>query len=173
MNKRNNKIIAIFKEPWRQHPIKHQLYGHLPPIAKTVQVRWTRHAGHCWRSKNELISDILQWTPSHGRAKARQPARTYIQQLSADTGYSLEDFPGAMDDRDGWWERVRDIRAGRAIFWWWWWWYIYIYIYIIIIIIIPWEFFSSALADGLSMEFEWQQVSSSLQDSSQYFGRSQ
>ena len=29
------------------------------------------------------------------------------------------------------------------------------------------EFFTSALADGFSLEFEWQQVSSSLQDSSQ------
>ena len=35
------------------------------------------------------------------------------------------------------------------------------------------EFFTPALADGLSMEFEWQQISSSLQDSSQYFGRPQ
>ena len=35
------------------------------------------------------------------------------------------------------------------------------------------EFFTSALADGLSLEFEWQQVSSSLLDSSQYPGHSQ
>ena len=31
---------------------------------------------------------------------------TYIQQLCADTGYSLEDLLGVMDDRDSWWERV-------------------------------------------------------------------
>ena len=48
-----------------------------------------------------------------------------------------------------------------------------IIIIIIIIIIYSWEFFTSALADGLSLEFEWQQVSSSLQDSSQYSGRFQ
>ena len=36
-----------------------------------------------------------------------------------------------------------------------------------------WEFFTSALANGLSLEFVCQQVSSSLQDSSQYSGRSQ
>ena len=36
---------------------------------------------------------------------------------------------------------------------------------------IHWEFFMSALADDLSLEFEWQQVSSSLQNSSQYSGR--
>ena len=39
-------------------------------------------------------------------------------------------------------------------------------IIIIIIIIIYSEFFTSALADGLSLVFEWQQVSSSLPDSS-------
>ena len=37
----------------------------------------------------------------------------------------------------------------------------------------PLEFSTSALADGLLLEFEWQQVSSSLQDSSQYSDRSQ
>ena len=33
--------------------------------------------------------------------------------------------------------------------------------------------FTSALADAISLEIEWQQVSSSLQDSSQYSGRFQ
>ena len=55
---------------------KQPLYGHLPPIMKTIQVRRTRHAGHCWRSRDELISDGLLWTPSHGHAKAGWPART-------------------------------------------------------------------------------------------------
>ena len=48
-----------------------------------------------------------------------------------------------------------------------------IVVIIIIIIIIIWEFFKSTLADGLSLESEWQQVFSNLQDSSQYSGRSQ
>ena len=59
-------------------PHKHQLYGHLPPIMKNIQVRRTRHAGHCWRSSDELISDVRIWTPTYGRAKAERPARTYI-----------------------------------------------------------------------------------------------
>ena len=45
-------LRAILNNSWRQHPIRHQLYGHWPPITKTIQVRWTRHAGHCWRSKD-------------------------------------------------------------------------------------------------------------------------
>ena len=43
----------------------------------------------------------------------------------------------------------------------------------IIIIIHTLKLFTSAIADGFSLESEWQQVFSSLQDSSQYSGRSQ
>ena len=52
-------LRAILNQSWRQHPTRHQLYGHLPPITKTIQVRRTRHAGHCWRSRDELIRDVL------------------------------------------------------------------------------------------------------------------
>ena len=82
--------------------------------------------GHCWRSRDELISDVLLWTPTYGRAKAGRPARTYIQQLCEDTGCSPEDLPEAMNDREKWRERVRDICA-TSMTWWWWWIYIYIY----------------------------------------------
>ena len=102
---------AILKNSWRQHPTRHQLYGHLLPITKTIQARRTRHAGHCWRIKDELISDVHLWTPAYGRAKAGRPARSYIQQLCEDTGCSPEDLPEAMNDRKKWREMVRDIRA--------------------------------------------------------------
>ena len=104
-------LRAILNRSWRQHPTKPQLYGHLPPITKTIQIRRSRHAGHCWRSRDELISDVLGWTSSHDRAKAGQPAGTYIQQLCEDTGCSPEDLPEAMNDRGRWRERVRDTRA--------------------------------------------------------------
>ena len=58
-------LQAILNKSGQQHPTTHQLYGHLPPITKTIQVRRTRHAGHCWRSRDELISDVLPWTPPH------------------------------------------------------------------------------------------------------------
>ena len=118
-------LRVILNQSWRQHPTKHQLYGHLPPLMKTIKVRRTRHAGYCWRSRDELISDVLLWTPSYGRAKAGRLARTYIQQLCEDTGCSPEDLPEAMNNREEWRERVRYIRAGGTT--WWWWWYIYIY----------------------------------------------
>ena len=36
-------LRAILNKSWRQHPTKQQLYGHLPPITKTIKVRRTRH----------------------------------------------------------------------------------------------------------------------------------
>ena len=117
-------LQAISKRSWRQHPTKHQLYSHLPPITKIIQVRRTRHAGHRWRSRHELISDVLQWTPTYGRTKAGRPARTYIKQLCEHTGCSSEDLPEAMNDREKWQERVRDILAGGTT-WRWWCWQVY------------------------------------------------
>ena len=69
-------LLAVLNKSWRQHPTKQQLYGHLPPITKTIQVIRTRYAEHSWRSRDELISDILLWIP--GRTKAERSARTYI-----------------------------------------------------------------------------------------------
>ena len=107
-------LRAILKKSWWQHPTKHQLYGHLPSITKTIQVRRTRHAGHCWRSKDELISDVVLRTAAYGQAKAGRPARTYIQQLCEDTGCSPDDLPEAMNDREKWQDRVRDILASST-----------------------------------------------------------
>ena len=47
-----------------------------------------------------------------------------------------------------------------------------LYIYHLFVILFLWTFFAPALADGFSLEFEWQKVSSSLQESSQHSGRS-
>ena len=62
---------------------------------------------------------MLSWTPSHGRAKIGRPARTYIQQLCANTGCSPENLPETIDDREGWRERVRDIHADGTPWRWW------------------------------------------------------
>ena len=58
-----------------------------------------------------MLQKFLLFLYSHGWAKAGWPARTYIQRLCADTGCSPEDLPEAMDNKEGWRERVRDIRA--------------------------------------------------------------
>ena len=115
-------ILNYFEDIYLlQHQIiLHLPTCHLPPITKTIQARRTRHAGHCWRSKDEIVSDVLLWTPAYGQSKAGRSARTFIQQLCDDKGCSPEDLPKAMNDRETWRERVRDIRASRPSWWWWW-----------------------------------------------------
>ena len=110
-------LQAILNKSWKQHPIKQQLYGYLVPISKNIQVRWRREE-HCWRSKGELISDVLLWNSSHGHASFGWPAKTCLQQLCTDSGCSLEDLLGAIDDRNRWSKRVRDICARSATWWW-------------------------------------------------------
>ena len=112
-------LRAILNRSWQQYPTRRQLYGHQPPITKSIQARRTRHAGYCWRSKDEIVSDVLQWTPAYGQSKAGRPTRTFIQQLCDDTGCNPEDLLKAMNDRETWRERVRDIRASRTSWWWW------------------------------------------------------
>ena len=109
-----SKLQAILNKSWKLHSTKQQLYGHLSTISKTIQITWTSHVGHNWRSNDELISNVLLWTPSHGCASVGQPTRTYLQQLYTETGCSLEDLSEAMNDRDKWQERVREIHASSA-----------------------------------------------------------
>ena len=55
-----------------------------------IHIRRTRHS---WRNKDELISNVLQWTSSYWWVIIGWPARTHLQQLCTNTGWSLEDLP--------------------------------------------------------------------------------
>ena len=78
------------------------------PISKSIQIRRTRHTGHCCRRKEGLISDVLLWTPSNGRVSMERQSRTYLQQIFTDTGCNLQDLPEAMSEWDEWQERERE-----------------------------------------------------------------
>ena len=63
-------LRVILNKSWRQRPTRYQLYGHLPSITKTIQVRRTRHAGqahkwctpmdpHIWPGKSRTTSSNI------------------------------------------------------------------------------------------------------------------
>ena len=60
-------LRAILNKSWRQHPTRHQLYGQLPPVTKTIQVRRTRHAGKARTNSSVMYS----YGPPH-MAKQKQ-----------------------------------------------------------------------------------------------------
>ena len=109
-------LQAILNKSWRQRPTKEQLYGHLPPVTKTIKIRRTRHARHCRRSRDELVNYMFLWTPSQGRAKAGRPTRTYICS-------SVPILDVARKTCQKQWTIGRG--ADSATWWWWWWWWIY------------------------------------------------
>ncbi|CAM1310925.1 Uncharacterised protein r2_g2127 [Pycnogonum litorale] len=107
-------LRAILNISWRTHPPKQQLYGKSPPISDILQQRPMRFAGHCWRAKQELASNLLLWTPSHGRTRVGRPATTYVDQLCEDVECLPNDLPNMMLDNKGWRARVKNVRASST-----------------------------------------------------------
>ena len=104
-------LRAALNISWKQHPTKKELYGNIPPISVTIRDRRQRFAGHCWRSKDELASDLLLWQPKHGKKSVGRPCKTYRDQLAEDTGCLPQDLPTLMTDRIIWRERVQECRV--------------------------------------------------------------
>ena len=73
------------------------LYNHPSKMNKTT--------GHCWRSKDKLISDVHLWTHSQCWLICK------TLPLIALHGHRIEDLPGAIDDRDRWRERGKCMLA--------------------------------------------------------------
>ena len=58
-------LRAVLNKFWRQHPTRLQLYGHLPPITKTIQVRRTRHAGTLLEKQGRAHKRCTPVDPPH------------------------------------------------------------------------------------------------------------
>ena len=52
-------LRAVMNKSWRDHLTNKQLYGGIPKISKSLRMQRLRFAGHSWRSKYELASDLI------------------------------------------------------------------------------------------------------------------
>ena len=86
---------------WRQRITNEVLYVGLPRISTTIREGRFRFSDHCWRGKNEVISDLVLWEPKHGKRSVGGQARTFVDLLEAHTGVPRDYLPAAMDDRVG------------------------------------------------------------------------
>ena len=99
-------IHVVLNKSWKDHSTKQKLCSPLPPILQTIQVRQTKYAEPCGKSKHELISNILLWTPIHRHTHTGQSA-TDIHQLCRHEVPSR----GLLIIMDGERERVKWIHA--------------------------------------------------------------
>ena len=61
-------LRIVFNKSWKQYFTKQQQYDNLPSISQTILVKWTRHARHCWRSRDSLITE--NWPVAIPRLKS-------------------------------------------------------------------------------------------------------
>ena len=104
-------ICVILNIYWSTHPSKEGLYGNLVQIALVVRERITIFAGHCYRSKDQVVSDLILWTPNHSKAKVGCPSETFTKQLTGNADCQFEHLTRAMEDREYWRERVNMVWA--------------------------------------------------------------
>ena len=69
-----------------------------------------RFSGHCWRGKNEAVSDLVLWEPKHGKKNVGGQTGTVVDLLEADTGVPRDCLPAAMDDKVGWRKKIMRFR---------------------------------------------------------------
>ena len=84
----------------------YNLYGHLSPISKTIQLRIIRHAESSGEARMNSLVKL-----SYGLLIMDEPMLADQEELPSTAMHrhsSLEDMPGAMDNRDGRRERDRN-----------------------------------------------------------------
>ena len=94
-----NLLKSVQNLDWRNHPTLAEIYNGLPRISSVLSSRRLTFSGHCFRSKNEVISDLLLWCPV-GPKRSRK--RTFLDALKRETGLELEELRTAMSDRELW-----------------------------------------------------------------------
>ena len=111
-------LRAILNKSWRQHPTNSSYMATYHPsrkLSKLDKSDMRDTAGNVGTSSWVIYS----CGPLH-MDKQRQDIQfepTYSS--CANTGYSPGDLPKAMDDREEWQERVRNIHTDSVTWWWW------------------------------------------------------
>ena len=101
------KMLRVVKNVTWQHRITNGvLYAGSPRISTTIRERRLRFSGHCWRSKNEVASDLFLWEPKYGKRSVGGQAHTFVDLLEADTDVPRDCMPAVMDDKVGWRKRA-------------------------------------------------------------------
>ena len=101
-------LMRAWNLSWNLHPTRQRIYGTLPTISEVVRERRLRFAGHCYRAKDQAITNLVLWQlPTPHRNGARP--LSYTTTIIRDTGIRLEDLRNAMEDKDMWRSMVKHV----------------------------------------------------------------
>ena len=107
-------LRAALNVSYREHLTNRELYNNIPRITSSIREQRMRFAGHCWRSNNELVSDVLLRTPKYGQRSRGRPAKTFVYQMVEDTECEVEELINLMENKDEWKKRVFECRASST-----------------------------------------------------------
>lgn len=71
-----------FNIHWSQHVTNSELWGEMPELSDKIRERRMLFTGHCYRSKNEPVSRLINWLLKDGVRKSGKS----IDVLTCDTG---------------------------------------------------------------------------------------
>ena len=83
--------------------------------------RRARFAGHCYGSKDQIISDVICMRFPR-TSRGRRPFK-YIDCIAWDINQDIIELPNLMADRVSWQSIVNTFSDASAWWWWWWWWW--------------------------------------------------
>ena len=52
---------------WKDHVSNKELYAEVPKATDTIKQKRLKLAGHCYRHPEEAASNLVLWTPNHGK----------------------------------------------------------------------------------------------------------
>ena len=100
--KNERMLHAVFNVSLEQYNTKLQVKAIYLPFRKTSKKTWVTHAGQCWDRKDELMNEVLQYTPTHGHTRVIRLVKKLHSFFRAVTGCHLEDLPRVMVDWERW-----------------------------------------------------------------------
>ncbi len=109
-----NLLHCALNVDWRGHVTNEELYGDLPRLSHKLRRKRLQFAGHSFRAKEEAVSKVILWQPSHGQKSRGRPLTTYVDLLMRDTGLRVEELATTMVDRGLWMSYSRDAHPRTA-----------------------------------------------------------
>lgn len=93
-------LMRVQNISWREHKTKAEIYDGVPQVSSIVAQRRARFAGHCYRAKDQIISDVICMRLPR-TCRGRRPLN-YMDCVARDVNQDINDLPNLMADRDSW-----------------------------------------------------------------------